>query len=193
MYNVLFGKEVGERDKNGNPVNGIFGKMSAEVDKSMDSLNETINGLGKKIKSMFDGDFWGSVKKGMTKYLGIDVDSMIEEGRDNYIKPLVHSAAKSAKKTAKDIGGDIRNSIAGTMKDMGILNDKGKLNFNTDDLQQHANGTKKVQSGGLTFISPGEAIIPANMNPWNPDRDKVNVKSQALNENRMKDSKEAIS
>lgn len=51
---------------------------------------------------------------------------------------------------------------------------------------ENAKGIKQVEKGGLTFISPGEAIIPANLNPFNPDRDKVNIKDQLHKEKNMK-------
>lgn len=57
---------------------------------------------------------------------------------------------------------------------------------NVNDIQTNAKGIRQVEKGGLTFISPGEAIIPANMNPFNPDRDKVNIKQQLHEEKNMK-------
>lgn len=52
--------------------------------------------------------------------------------------------------------------------------------------QTHASGARQITKGGLTFISPGEAIIPANMNPWNPNRNNVDINLQQAQENRMK-------
>lgn len=50
----------------------------------------------------------------------------------------------------------------------------------------HAYGARMVTKAGLTMISPGEAIIPANMNPWNPNKDKVNLNAQLANEKSLK-------
>ena len=50
VYDILFGKDVGEKDENGKPILGIFHKMTNEVDKAMEGLNDTINNMGKKIK-----------------------------------------------------------------------------------------------------------------------------------------------
>ena len=41
-------------------------------------------------------------------------------------------------------------------------------------LQGRARGARYIKKGGITAISKGEMIIPAEMNPFNPDRDKVN-------------------
>jgi len=50
----------------------------------------------------------------------------------------------------------------------------------------HAFGARMVTKAGLTMISPGEAIIPANMNPFNPDMDTVDINQQLANEKRLK-------
>ena len=55
-----------------------------------------------------------------------------------------------------------------------------------EEPQTHASGARQITKGGLTFISPGEAIIPANLNPWNPNRDNVDISLQQSQENRMK-------
>lgn len=47
---------------------------------------------------------------------------------------------------------------------------------------KNAFGTRYVEKAGLTAISEGELIIPANMNPFNPNRDKVRLEDQARNE-----------
>ena len=50
----------------------------------------------------------------------------------------------------------------------------------------HAEGTRMVTKAGITAISDGEMIVPANLNPFNPDREKVNIKSQLANEQRIR-------
>lgn len=47
---------------------------------------------------------------------------------------------------------------------------------------KNAFGTRYVEKAGLTAISEGELIIPANLNPFNPNRDKVRLEDQARNE-----------
>lgn len=198
VYDILFGKDVGEKDENGKPILGIFHKMTNEVDKAMEGLNETINDMGKKIKDFFTGkNGIGSwIKKGLG-LLGVDVDE-ISSTIKGTAKKYGRKILKGAKGVAKDIGGDVHNAVMGTMADMGMVNQEGKMSFDTvfenlksftdpgEQVQTNARGTKRVQSAGLTFISPGEAIIPANMNPWNPNRDNVDVKTQQKNEERLR-------
>lgn len=54
------------------------------------------------------------------------------------------------------------------------------------DIQSHADGIGYVAKSGLTAISEGEAIIPADLNPFNPNRNKVNRKQQRANEKKIK-------
>lgn len=61
-----------------------------------------------------------------------------------------------------------------------------KLRNASSEEGQFASGARNVKKGGLAFISEGEAIIPADLNPWNPNRDKVDRKEQSKNESRMK-------
>lgn len=51
-----------------------------------------------------------------------------------------------------------------------------------EKFNKNARGTRYVEKAGLTAISEGELIIPANLNPFNPDRDKVNINDQLRNE-----------
>ena len=48
----------------------------------------------------------------------------------------------------------------------------------------HATGARNVTKGGLAFISEGEAVIPASMNPFNPRRETANDQMNAINEDR---------
>ena len=61
------------------------------------------------------------------------------------------------------------------------------------DIQSHADGIGYVSKSGLTAISEGEAIIPADLNPFNPNRGKASRERQRAAERRIKSkySKEA--
>ena len=52
------------------------------------------------------------------------------------------------------------------------------------NVEGHATGARNVTKGGLAFISEGEAIIPASMNPFNPRRETANDQMNAINEDR---------
>lgn len=50
----------------------------------------------------------------------------------------------------------------------------------------HADGSRYITKTGLTAISEGEMIIPAEQNPFNPNRNKVNKKQEQRNEKQVK-------
>ena len=54
------------------------------------------------------------------------------------------------------------------------------------DIMSHAKGARYVKKSGLTAISEGEMIIPSEMNPFNPNKDKVNKQDEIRNERRIK-------
>ena len=56
----------------------------------------------------------------------------------------------------------------------------------SEAIQEHAKGAKYVKKTGLTAISEGEMIIPAEMNPFNPNRDKVDKKKEEKKEKDVK-------
>jgi hypothetical protein len=191
VYDVLFGKDTGEKDEKGRPILGIFHKMTNEVDKAMEGLNESINSIGKKIKEFFTGkNGIGSwIKKGLS-VLGFDVDEQMANLKST-ARRYGRRVFSGAKNVAKSIGGDIHNAVMGTMHDMGVVDSEGGFSFGSlfgggQQVPTHARGTKRVQSAGLTFISPGEAIIPAHLNPWNPNRNTVDIGSQQKNEERLR-------
>lgn len=57
-----------------------------------------------------------------------------------------------------------------------------------DQMGKYSRGARTVTKGGLAFISEGEAIIPADMNPFNPNRDTVDINAQARHEDYMRSS-----
>ena len=80
-----------------------------------------------------------------------------------------------------------KDAITGTLSDIGFGKKSGSsTNTGSTNRSNKSSGTRNVKRGGLAFISPGEAIIPADLNPWNPHRDQVNREQQSQNEARMK-------
>lgn len=46
-------------------------------------------------------------------------------------------------------------------------------------------GDKNLSKSGLYVLSKGEAVIPSNLNPWNPDRKNADPRKDAQNENNL--------
>lgn len=57
----------------------------------------------------------------------------------------------------------------------------------SDLLTNKATGARYIDKSGIAAISEGEMIIPAELNPFNPNRNSVDKKKELANENRIKD------
>jgi len=181
MYNIFFDKDTNEKDDQGRPIKGLFNKMTHMMDKSMDNLNKKINGLFKSVYENKD-KILGNIENFAENWLGIDVKG-IKEKVSGFTKNMfsgVKSGLRGTVNTFKD-------AITGTLSDIGFGKKSGSsTNTGSTNRSNKSSGTRNVKRGGLAFISPGEAIIPADLNPWNPHRDQVNREQQSQNEARMK-------
>ena len=70
---------------------------------------------------------------------------------------------------------------------MGNLSSQIQNGFGDDNIPTRAYGITKNTKYGLAVVGPGEAIIPANLNPWNPNREHADLRSQAINESTYKE------
>ena len=181
MYNIFFDKDTNEKDDQGRPIKGLFNKMTHMMDKSMDNLNKKINGLFKSVYENKD-KILGNIENFAENWLGIDVKG-IKEKVSGFTKNMF-SGVKSGLRGTVDT---FKDAITGTLSDIGFGKKSGSsTNTGSTNRSNKSSGTRNVKRGGLAFISPGEAIIPADLNPWNPHRDQVNREQQSQNEARMK-------
>jgi hypothetical protein len=54
------------------------------------------------------------------------------------------------------------------------------------DIHHYANGARNITKSGLSIVSEGEAIIPSDMNPFNPNIDKADRRKDEKNEKSIK-------
>lgn len=175
VYDLLFSHK--SKGKDGRPINGISGLIESKLNDTFDTINNKFNELKDKFANWLDKSNIGDKLNGLVKNLfGVDVRDKLNKGKQA-IRNGARVVGRSLKGAAKAQFNDLYNNVKATISDM-----KGAV----ADSDTNATGAKNVTKGGLTFISPGEAIIPANLNPWNPNRDKVNVDQQYRNEQSMK-------
>ena len=63
---------------------------------------------------------------------------------------------------------------------------ENKIQEASEDISVFEAGTRYVPRTGITAISEGEMIIPAHLNPFNPNRDKVNRSKNRRDEKKAK-------
>ena len=193
MYDFLFNHETNETDKDGNPVEGFFGKVSKEFENVTDNLNNKINDwMAKYLKDGAKG-LTGWIKKTAKDTFGIDVDKRIKQAK-KYGERLKKSAFNAGKGFFQDIAGDVTGTFDDVKSALGFESKpkRKRKSKKKDEAQEsgepetRARGITKNTKYGLAVVGPGEAIIPADLNPWNPHREAANLRSQAINENKIK-------
>lgn len=215
IYNMLFETEVKDKDGNvvKGFMNRMLLKLDETFEAANKKINEILKtgkdklskawSYGKNtIKSILGLDVdaaWDEIKE-RAKRAG-------EEYKDS-VSGILKDIISGAKKNIKDTYNDAKEAydklekskddeedddhILTVKERMAILKKKRDATKNiifkerAKKAKGHAEGVKNVNKGGLAFISEGEAIIPANMNPFNPNRNRVSISHQKANENGMR-------
>lgn len=180
LYDLFF--EHKYKDKDGKEISGFFDLLGYKLSTTFDDVK---NYLNKKILN----PAWKWIKRTAGDFSSALFGKNFFAGVKDEMKSQVASDAKSiagtAKKTADAIEENVKNSSV-------IQNATKKLNEVTgknqsEKVDETYNGAKLITSDGLTTISKGEAIIPADMNPFNPDMDKANRQDDRRREDKIRD------
>lgn len=174
LYDFFFNHETGEKDKEGNEIRGFYDKMAYE-------LKTTFNDIRSWIKEKFWEPVvkkgWGKVKD-FAKSFGLD---WFKDAKDGF-SGAATSATRSVSRT---IFGERTGAPVASASDMATM---FGLNTGNGLLGAYANGSLSVPETALTTVSKGELIIPSDLNPFNPDRDKADRKKDLQNELRLQRS-----
>ena len=220
IYKFFFKQDTGLKDKEGKPVVGFFNRMVYQMDKTFNTVVDT---LKKKILDPFKskakkawnntkeffggfvdeddresfrqsyedskGGFFGSVKEQFSSVkddiFGSDKEmemaSLSKESRKAFLDRLNVALSNARTKGEED---QIKRRIK---KAEQLFKEKEREeNKAKEDVAQNYNGTLNVPAYSLTTVSPGEAIIPADQNPFNPDIDKASRSRDRYEENKLK-------
>lgn len=220
IYKFFFKQDTGLKDKEGKPVVGFFNRMVYQMDKTFNTVVDT---LKKKILDPFKskakkawnntkeffggfvdeddresfrqsyedskGGFFGSVKEQFSSVkddiFGSDKEmemaSLSKESRKAFLDRLNVALSNARTKGEED---QIKRRIK---KAEQLFKEKEREeNKAKEDVTKNYNGTLNVPAYSLTTVSPGEAIIPADQNPFNPDIDKASRSRDRYEENKLK-------
>ena len=218
IYKFFFKQDTGLKDKDGKPIVGFFNRMAYQLDKTFNSVVDTLkkkllNPIKAKAKKAwrkgkeFFGGFvdeedqneftsalqdskdgligsfkeqFASVKKDLFKEdTEMKIASQSKQSRGVFMNKLEAALKTAATKEEADIIKKRINKAKRLFKSVENEEDKAEVN-------QNYNGTLNVPGYALTTVSPGEAIIPADQNPFNPDRDKASRSKDRYEENKLK-------
>lgn len=221
IYKFFFKQDTGLKDKEGKPIVGFFNRMAYQLDKTFDSVVDT---LKKKLLNPIKAKAKKAWKKGKEFFGGFvdeedqeEFTNTFKDSKDGFIGSIKEQFASVKKDIFKE---DTEMKLASqskqsrsvfmnkleSMLDNAVTKDeadsikkrinKAKRLFkekeNEEDkkekakLEQNYNGTLNVPAYSLTTVSPGEAIIPADQNPFNPDRDKADRNKDRYEEDKLK-------
>lgn len=221
IYKFFFKQDTGLKDKEGKPIVGFFNRMAYQLDKTFNSVVDT---LKKKLLNPIKAKAKKAWRKGKEFFGGFvdeedqeEFTNTFKDSKDGFIGSFKEQFASVKKDLFKE---DTEMKIASqskqsrsvfmnkleSMLDNAVTKDeadsikkrinKAKRLFkekeNEEDkeekakLEQNYNGTLNVPAYSLTTVSPGEAIIPADQNPFNPDRDKADRNKDRYEEDKLK-------
>ena len=218
IYKFFFKQDTGLKDKDGKPIVGFFNRMAYQLDKTFNSVVDT---LKKKLLNPIKAKAKKAWRKGKEFFGGfVDEDdqneftSALQDSKDGLIGSFKEQFASVKKdlfkedtemkiaSQSKQSRGVFMNKLEAALKTAATKEEadsikkrinKAKRLFksveNEEDkaeVTQNYNGTLNVPGYALTTVSPGEAIIPADQNPFNPDRDKASRSKDRYEENKLK-------
>lgn len=224
IYKFFFKQDTGLKDKEGRPIEGFFNRMAYQIDKTFNTVVDT---LKKKIlepfkskakkawnhtKEFFGGfvsdedkesfkssyqdskdGFFGSVKEQFSSVkkdiFGEDKEmemaSLSKESREAFLNKLETAAENARTKGESDQINRRIKKAKRLFKEKEREEEKAKEEA-AKQTEQNYNGTLNVPAYSLTTVSPGEAIIPADQNPFNPNIDKANRSKDRYEEDKLK-------
>ena len=116
-----------------------------------------------------------------------EIKSEQDEVTENKKEKSKEKEVKNNKSKQKEKQEEKQSFTEGLKSLMGNLSSQIQNGFGDDDIPTRAYGITKNTKYGLAVVGPGEAIIPANLNPWNPNREHADLRSQAINESTYKE------
>ena len=221
IYKFFFKQDTGLKDKKGKPIVGFFNRMAYQLDKTFDSVVDTLKKkllnpikakakkAWKKGKEFFGGfvdeedqeEFTNTFKDSKDGFIGSIKEQFASVKKDIFKEDTEMKLASQSKQSRSVFMNKLESMLdnAVTKEEADSIKkriNKAKRLFkekeNEEDkeekakLEQNYNGTLNVPAYSLTTVSPGEAIIPADQNPFNPDRDKADRSKDRYEEDKLK-------
>lgn len=192
LYNLFF--EHKYKDKDGKEISGFFDLLGYKVTETFTKVKDYlttkvfkpawnwIKGTANDFTSAFFGkEFFTNTKNAIK-------NDAKEAGKT--VAAAGESAVSAAKSKAGDAANAVKNLVAGKENE-----DKKQDTPSTPqdkptegNMGNNYNGSLSVPADGITTISKGEMIIPADLNPFNPDVDKADRNDDRRREKAIKDN-----
>lgn len=193
LYNLFF--EHKYKDKDGKEISGFFDLLGYKVTETFTKVKDYLT--TKVFKPAWN---WikGTANDFASAFFGKTFFSDTKEAIKSDAKSVgdrVVSAGESAVDAAKNKANNVIDKVTDELNNKNKPEDS-KTQETTDtsqgkppegNLDNNYNGSLSVPADGITTISKGEMIIPADLNPFNPDIDKANRADDRRREKVLKD------
>lgn len=174
LYEFFFTHETNLKDKDGKPVTGLFDRIGYHLKDTFD-----------EFKNWAKRSLWDPIKKWGTDFIkGMGLDRWFGSAKTAASDNL-HKATNGAFGTA-DMGSRLSDFLNNNKSETDVNSAPPIDLWNiASNIQKKFGGAAMVNKSGLTAISKGEMIIPADMNPFNLDRDKVSRQKNRADEDNI--------
>ena len=183
IFNTLFEEEDrDDKDEEGKPAKGFFGKLKNRLDEVFEEIKEKINKRDEEIGNT-NLSLFQKANALIREMTGFDVGKNLKNMKQGIIN------------TGKSAFNQVKGALEGTARDIGLESWVDKLGKkkdskveakNVSQTRTAADGARNVTKTGLTILSKGERIIPADQNIYNPDMRKVNRADNRRDEAKIK-------
>lgn len=186
LYNLFFEHKF--KDKDGKEISGFFDLLGYKV-------TETFTKVKDYLTTKVFKPAWNWIKGTANDFTSAFFGKEFFTNTKNAIK----DDAKKAGKTVATAGKNAADAVEGTAgkvadavkaKVIGQENEDSTQGSQTEEPKTNSNynGSLSVPADGITTISKGEMIIPADLNPFNPDMDKADRNDDRRREKAIKDN-----
>ena len=183
IFNTLFEEEDrDDKDEEGKPAKGFFGKLKNRLDEVFTDIKDKINKRDEEIGNT-NLSLFQKANALIKEYTGVDVRQNLKNMKQGVIN------------TGKSALNQVKGALEGTARDIGLeswVDKLGKMRESNTDANNAsqtstaADGARNVTKTGLTILSKGERVIPADQNIYNPDMRKVNRADNRRDEAKIK-------
>ena len=183
LYDLFF--EHKYKDKDGREISGFFDLLAFKLENTFTEVknfisDKVISPAWKWIKSTA-GDFSEAL-------FGKNFFAGVKDEAKSQVKSDASRLGSRVTKAAKNIRDAAANSDVAKSAQEKINAIKADAEALDGESGKHYNGARLITSDGLTTISKGEAIIPADMNPYNPDMGKTSRSDDRRREDKIRDA-----
>ena len=191
LYNLFFEHKF--KDKDGKEISGFFDLLGYKVTETFTSVK---NYLTTKVFKPSWNWIKGTANDFTSAFFGKNFFSDTKEAIKSDAKSVgdrVVSAGESAVDAAKNKANNVIDNVTDKLNNKNKSEDGKKPDTtetpqdNNPPVKDNYNGSLSVPADGITTISKGEMIIPADLNPFNPDVDKANRADDRRREKVLKD------